>query len=88
MPRANFSQGRIETPDVSPIEVMYCEAAIEQHPIYLILDTGSSKSLASHEFLKKIGKEIDKPSIKKSDRCMWAKKISVRDSRKSTNCRK
>ncbi|CAG8488276.1 26257_t:CDS:2 [Gigaspora margarita] len=55
---------RIEMLDVSPIEVTYCEVAIEQHPIYLILDTGSSKSLASHEFLKKIRKKIDKLSIR------------------------
>ncbi|CAG8796514.1 35709_t:CDS:2, partial [Gigaspora margarita] len=53
---------KIETPDASqsPIEVTYCKATIEQQPIYFILDTGSSKSLISYEFLKKIGKEIDK----------------------------
>ncbi|KAF0465054.1 gag-pol fusion protein [Gigaspora margarita] len=64
MPRGNFSRGRIETSDVSPIEVTYCKATIEQHPIYLILDIGSSKSLVSYEFLKKIEKEIDKPSVR------------------------
>ncbi|KAF0483948.1 gag-pol fusion protein [Gigaspora margarita] len=57
---------KIKTPDVSqpPIEVIYCEATIEQQLIYLILDTGSSKSLISYEFLKKIRKEIDKPSVR------------------------
>ncbi|CAG8708006.1 44712_t:CDS:2, partial [Gigaspora margarita] len=55
---------RTEMPDVLPIEVTYCEATIEQYPIYLILDTGSSKSLVFHEFLKKIGRAIDKPSIR------------------------
>ncbi|CAG8832278.1 16408_t:CDS:2, partial [Gigaspora margarita] len=36
---------RIETPDVSPIKVIYCEAAIKQHPIYLLLDIGLSKKV-------------------------------------------
>ncbi|CAG8743082.1 11514_t:CDS:2, partial [Gigaspora margarita] len=62
------SARKIEKVDASdnvlPIEVAYCEAAVEQHPIYLILDTGFSKSLVSHKFLKKIRKEIDKPSIR------------------------
>ncbi|CAG8837936.1 26998_t:CDS:2, partial [Gigaspora margarita] len=57
---------KIEMLDVSqpPIKVTYCEATIEQQPIYLILDTGSSKSLISYEFLKKIRKEIDKLSVR------------------------
>ncbi|CAG8808338.1 15990_t:CDS:2, partial [Gigaspora margarita] len=56
----------IETPDVSklPIEVTYCKAVVEQHPIYLILNTGSSKSLVSYDFLKRIRKSIDKPSTR------------------------
>ncbi|KAF0412186.1 hypothetical protein F8M41_007963 [Gigaspora margarita] len=37
---------KIEPPDIFQlsIEVMYCEATIEQQPIYLILDTGPKKS--------------------------------------------
>ncbi|CAG8536577.1 12926_t:CDS:2 [Dentiscutata heterogama] len=55
---------RIEAQDAiqQPIEVTYCEAAVEQYPIYLILDTGSSRSLVLHEFLKRIGKDINKLS--------------------------
>ncbi|CAG8686244.1 3008_t:CDS:2, partial [Dentiscutata heterogama] len=55
---SNSAQDAIQ----QPIEVIYCEAAVEQHPIYLILDTESSRSLVSHEFLKRIGKDINKPS--------------------------
>ncbi|CAG8843614.1 42210_t:CDS:2, partial [Gigaspora margarita] len=55
---------RTKIPDVSPIEVMYCEATVKQYSIYLILNTGSSKSLVLYEFLKKIRRAIDKPSIR------------------------
>ncbi|CAG8826071.1 30980_t:CDS:2 [Gigaspora margarita] len=45
------------------IEVTYCKATVEQCSIYLILDTGSCKSLVSYDFLKKIKKNINKQSL-------------------------
>ncbi|CAG8812275.1 17894_t:CDS:2 [Gigaspora margarita] len=61
---------RIETLDISPIEVMYCEATLEQHSIYLKLDTRSSKYvkvtetkdyaiIVGTDWLRKVKRKID-----------------------------
>ncbi|CAG8630808.1 25675_t:CDS:2, partial [Gigaspora margarita] len=41
---------------------MYCEAQVKDHPILLILDSGSSGCVVSANFLKEVGVSIDRPS--------------------------
>jgi len=44
------------------VDAVYCDAYIDDKPIYLIVDTGLARSLASKAFLDKIGRTIDTPS--------------------------
>jgi hypothetical protein len=44
------------------VEALYCDATIDNHPIYLIVDTGSTSSVISKSFLDSLGRTIDEPS--------------------------
>ena len=44
------------------VNTLYCDAYIDGHPIYLIVDTGSTGSLISKNFLDRLGRTIDTPS--------------------------
>ena len=44
------------------IDAVYCHAYVEEHPIYLILDSGSSGSIISKSFLEKLNRPIEAPS--------------------------
>jgi predicted aspartyl protease len=44
------------------VDAVYCDAYVDNHPIYLIIDTGSTGSLISKGFLDKIGRTIQEPS--------------------------
>ena len=44
------------------MDAVYCDAYVDNHPIYLIIDTGSTGSLISKGFLDKIGRTIQEPS--------------------------
>ena len=44
------------------MDAVYCDAYVENHPIYLIIDTGSTGSLITKGFLDKIGRKIQESS--------------------------
>lgn len=44
------------------MDAVYCDAYVDNHPLYLIVDTGSTGSLISKAFLDKIKRKIDGPS--------------------------
>jgi hypothetical protein len=44
------------------MDAVYCDAHVDNHPIYLIVDTGSTGSLVSKGFLDKLKRTIDGPS--------------------------
>ena len=44
------------------IDAVYCHAYVKEHPIYLILDSGSSGSIISKSFLEKLNRPIEAPS--------------------------
>ena len=44
------------------VNAVYCDAYIDNNPIYLIVDTGSTSSVISKSFLNSIERTIDEPS--------------------------
>lgn len=51
-----------ETTVTLPVYAMNCQALINDKPVHLILDSGSSRNVVSREFLDEIGKKIQRPS--------------------------
>ena len=48
--------------DQKAVDAVYCDAYMDNTPIYLIVDTGSTSSVISKPFLDSIGRKIDEPS--------------------------
>ena len=52
----------IGSEDQKAVDAVYCDAYIDNNPIYLIVDTGSTSSIISKSFLDSIERTIDEPS--------------------------
>ena len=48
--------------DQKVVDVVYCNAQINNIPLYLILDTGSVKNIMSKSFIDTLNIKIEKPS--------------------------
>ena len=44
------------------VEAVYCNATVDNKPIYLILDSGSAGSVMSKSFLQQLGRKIESAS--------------------------
>src|SRR5438477_9112212 len=51
----------IGSEDQKAVNAVYCDTYIDNNPIYLIVDTGSTSSIISKSFLNSIERTIDKP---------------------------
>ena len=61
MPTSNSSETS-EPTEPKAVDAIYCDATIDDHPLYLIVDSGSTSSIISKPFLDILGRNIDEPS--------------------------
>jgi hypothetical protein len=58
--RTNITINPSELPKA--VEAVYCNATVDNKPIYLILDSGSAGSVMSKSFLQQLGRKIESAS--------------------------